>query len=290
MASQPRHPALATRAMAVRLQTRLQHRARRALFAVSRIGLWWVLAVVALSVDPPVTPPILFRLVLALVVLPGCAAFLLRGRPAEAEVDGDSLVVRSDRVRLEVPCEAIGGLRPSWLPLPDVGLDVVLRSGKRIAPGLELDDAVPLLSSLAEAGAPAAAALAAPSVVFARAKAGVVRRLWDHPLVKFGLIPLLPTALLFNVHQHIAHGAFWGEWLTYGAWAWLTTLATYWAVTTIYCVLFASVWRGTGEAAAMAAAAVAPARAAQVRRLVEAACRLGYPGGILLVLGLRFLP
>lgn len=276
--------------MPVRLQTRLQRQVRRTLFAVSRIGLWWVLAVVAFSVDPPVTPPILFRLVLALVVLPGCAAYLLRGRTAEAEVDGDSLVVRSDRVRLEVPCEAIGALRPSWLPLPDVGLGIVLRSGKRIAPGLELDDAVPLLSALHDAGAPAAPALAAPSVVAAHAKACVVRRIWDHPLVTFGLVPLLPTALLFNVHQHIAHGGFWGEYYTYGAWAWLTTLATYWAVTTIYCVLFASVWRGAGEAAALAAAAVAPARAAQVRRLVEAACRLGYLGGIVLVLGLRFLP
>jgi hypothetical protein len=55
-------------------------------------------------------------------------------------------------------------------------------------------------------------------------------------------------------------------------------------------VLYASVWRGVAELIAFVAATVAPAQAARVRRLVEAACRLGYWGGIPLLLLLRFLP
>jgi apolipoprotein N-acyltransferase len=260
------------------------------LFALSRIGLWWVLAVVVVSTDPPVTPPILFRLTLALVVLPGLAAALLRGRPATAEIDENTLVLLSDRVRLEVPCEAIAALPPSALPLPDVGLAIVLRSGRRVVPGLELDDPAPLLAALMRAGAPGEPALRHPSVVVAAARHAVGRPLYDHPLFKFGLFAALPAGILFNAHQHIAYGGFWGEWYSYGARAWLATLGTYYAVTVIYCVLYASVWRGLAEAISLVAAAVAPTRAAWVRRLVEAACRLGYFGGIPLLLVLRFLP
>jgi hypothetical protein len=276
--------------MNVRLQPRGRRVARVALFALSRAGLWWVLAVVLVSTDPPVTPPILFRLTLALVVLPGLASALLRGRAGTATIDGDALVLLSDHVRLEVPCQSIASVRTSPLPLPDLGVDIALRSGRRLVPGLELDDPAPLLLALASARAPSEAALRQPSVVFAAARAAVARRVWDYPLVKFVLLGAIPAGILFNAHQHIAYGAFWGEYYLLGARAWLGTLATYWAVTVIYCVLYASVWRGIAEAVAFTAAAVAPTRAAWMRRLLEAACRLGYLGGIPLLLLLRFLP
>src|SRR6185436_8047627 len=99
--------AVPTRKMDVRLQPRAQRQARSALFVASRIGLWWVLALVVLSTDPPVTPPVLFRLVLALVLLPGLAALVLRGRPATAAIENRTLVISRDHSRLEVPCEAI---------------------------------------------------------------------------------------------------------------------------------------------------------------------------------------
>lgn len=276
--------------MDVRLQTRPRRAARTALFVVSRTGLWWVLAVVLLSVDPPVTPPILYRLVLVLVVLPGVAAALLRGQAATAEVEHDSLVVVRDGMRLAVPCEAIAAVEPSRLPLPDVRLAIVLRSGRRVVPEIETDDPAPLLAALAAAGAPVAATCQRASVVAASTRQAVARRWFDHPFVKFGLAALGPAAVLFNAHQHIAHGGLWGEWYTYGPQAWLATLAIYVSVTAIYCVLWASVWRGLGEFAAFGAAAAAPAHAARVRRLVEAGCRLAYWGGIPLVLLLRFLP
>jgi hypothetical protein len=198
--------------------------------------------------------------------------------------------LRSDPVRLVVPCEAIAALSPSALPMPDVGLAIRLRSGRRLVPGLEMDDPGPLLATLARAGAPAAPALRHPSVVVAAARRAVTQRFYDRSPVKFGLFAALPAGILFNAHQHIAYGGFWGQYYSYGAGAWLATLGTYYAVVVIYCVLYASIWRGIAEAVAVAAAAVAPTRAAWMRRLVEAACRLGYFGGVPLLVLLRFLP
>ena len=266
--------------MDVRLQPRAQRQARSALFVASRVGLWWVLALVVLSTDPPVTPPLLFRLVLALVVLPGLAAWVLRGRAATAVMEDRTLVISREHTRLEVPCEAIALVRPSLVPLPDVALEIVLRSGRRVVPGLELDDPSPLLEALAREGAPAQAALETPSVVAAAARSHVMRRWWDHPLIKFGLFAVLPAAVLLNAHRH----------MSVGARAWAGTLATYYAVGVIYCVLYASVLRGPAEALALLVAAVEPTRAAWIRRCLEAACRIGYYAGVPLLLLVRFLP
>src|SRR5262245_22327515 len=168
--------------MDVRLQPRARRHARAVLLTASRVGLLWVLIALVLSTDPPVTPPLLFRLMLALVVLPGLAAAVLRGQCASAVIEDRTLVIARDHARLEVPCEAIALLQPSRIPLPDVGLDIVLRSGRRVVPALEVDDPAPLLEALARAGAPAEPALQTAGVVTAAARSGVARRWWDHPL------------------------------------------------------------------------------------------------------------
>jgi apolipoprotein N-acyltransferase len=204
-------------------------------------------------------------------------------------IEDRTLVIARDHARLEVPCEAIALLQASRIPLPDVGLDIVLRSGRRVVPALEVDDAAPLLQALAHAGAPAEPALHSMGVVVAAARSTVARRWWDHPLLKFALFALLPAGALFSAHQHISYGTFWGEYYTYGTRAWLGGLGTDYAVAVIYCVLFASVLRAPAEAIALLVAAVEPTRAAWVRRCLEAACRIGYYAGVpLLVLG-RFL-
>jgi hypothetical protein len=274
--------------IAIRLQPRGRRLARSFLFGVSRIGLWWVLAVVLVSTDPPVTPPILFRLTLVLIVLPGLAAAVLRGRPTTAEVDGDTLVVRQGRKDLQVPGQAIAAIRTSRVPFPDVAVAVLMRSGRRLVPDFEVDDPEPLIDALARGGAPIGDTRSRPGLTYATARARFPRRFWDRPPFKYGVFPMLPAAILFRAHQYITHGGLFGEYYTYGAAAWLTTLATYWAATVVYCLLWASVWRGAGEAVALGATAAAPARAARVRRLVEAACRLGYYGGIPILLLLRF--
>jgi hypothetical protein len=141
----------------------------------SRVGLWWVLALVVLSTDPPVTPPLLFRWCsrwwCCPASRPGCCA----DHGDRRVMEDRTLVISREHTRLEVPCEAIALVRPSLVPLPDVALEIVLRSGRRVVPGLELDDPSPLLEALAREGAPAQAALETPSVVAAAARSHVMR-------------------------------------------------------------------------------------------------------------------
>jgi apolipoprotein N-acyltransferase len=107
--------------------------------------------------------------------------------------------------------------------------------------------------------------------------------------IKFVAFPLLPALVLFYTHQHIAYGGFWGQWVLESPGSWLTTLATHWLTVAIYCVIYASVWRGLAEAAAIAAARIAPAYATRVRRAAEIACLALYYGGVPALLVARYL-
>src|SRR5206468_3785068 len=82
-------------------------------------------------------------------------------------------------------------------------------------------------------------------------------------------IALLPTAVLFNAHQHITYGGVLGEYYLLGLGSYVRTFAVHWLTLTIYLVLYASVWRGLAEGTALLGACVAPARAAWVRRAAE---------------------
>ena len=263
------------------------------LFAVSRASLPAILALVVLASDPPVTPPMLVRAVVVFALLPGLAARLVaRAFVASLSVDDDALVIRRRDLRLEVPYRAIARLAPWAVPLPGPGLSVCLRSGRRLRQGLQIDDPTPLLLALAEAGGLEAARAATrhPVLVYAHARARGAPRRWHHLLGRFAGFALLPTAVLFNAHQHIAYGGLLGEYYLLGLGSYVRTFAVHWLTLTIYLVLYASVWRGLAEGVALFAACAAPANAAGARRAVEIACQVAYYGGVALVLLLRFLP
>ena len=263
------------------------------LFAVSRASLPAILALVVLATDPPVTPPMLMRAVVVLALLPGLAARLVaRAFVASLSVDDDALVIRRRDLRLEVPYRAIARLAPWAVPLPGPGLSVCLRSGRRLRQGLQIDDPTPLLLALAEAGGLEAARAATrhPVLVYAHARARGAPRRWHHLLGRFAGFALLPTAVLFNAHQHIAYGGLLGEYYLLGLGSYVRTFAVHWLTLTIYLVLYASVWRGLAEGVALLAACVAPASAAGARRAVEIACQVAYYGGVPVLLLLRFLP
>ncbi len=101
------------------------------------------------------------------------------------------------------------------------------------------------------------------------------------PVVKFGLFPLLLAYPAFRLHQHIAYGATFGEYLTFGLKAYLTAFALWWAAWAIGVVLCAAAIRAAIEAGAFAGVVTAPARATQARRTLErlglAALYLGLP-------------
>jgi hypothetical protein len=258
---------------------------RAVLFALSRASLPAILVLMVLADDPPVTPPLLVRLVLALAVVPGVAAWLVgRATRAHAEVGADDLVLARRGLRIEVPRQAIAAVEPWRVPLPRPGVTLRLRSGRALAQRLELDDPSRLLAALDMDVGPDA------TVAYARARAACGGRRWYHLLGRFPLFALFPTAFLFNVHQHIAYGGLLGEYYLLGPRAWLMTLAVYWTTVTIQLVLYASVWRGLVELASLLAAHVAPSSASRVRRAAERTAQVLYYGGVPVLLGIRFLP
>jgi hypothetical protein len=252
-----------------------------------------ILLLVLLANDPPVTPPVLVRLISVFTLPPALAAWAVaRALAAGAEVRGTELVVSGRGFRAEIPCASIARVRPWAVPLPGPGLSLEMRSGRRFRYGLQTSDPAPLLAALADVGGVETARGAArhPVIVYAHAKHELARRRWYGLAGKFGLFALVPTAVLFNAHQHIAYGGLLGEYHLLGPASYLRTFAVHWLTASIYLVLYASLWRGLAEGVALAAAAAAPSRAARVRRTVEAACRVLYYGGVPVLLGLRFLP
>ena len=202
------------------------------------------------------------------------------------------LVIARAGVRLEVPLAAIARVRPWRVPLPAPGVTVYLRGGRRLQDGgLALRDPSPLLAALAGAGVAAARTAAAdPAIVWAEARAARPRRRWYHWVLKFPLFALLPTAVLFNLHQHIAHGGPLGEYYLLGPWSYAHTFLIYYVTLTIYLALYAGTWRGLAEVATRIATGRAPARAATWRRAAERVCALAYWAGVPALLALRLLP
>jgi hypothetical protein len=218
-----------------------------ALLAVAGASLPAILFLVAFVPDAGVTPPVLADLVASYTLLPAIGAWLVRRLSATVlEVHERELVLRRRGERIEIPAEALARIVPWNLPLPEPGLSLRLRSGRRFRYGIAADDPGAAVWTLAGLGGVEAAHAAAehPTFVYAHARAGgAPRRRWYHWLGKFP-----------------------------------------------YLVLYAGAWRGLAELVALAAARVAPPRAAGVRRGVEAACRWVYYAGVPVLLAIRFLP
>jgi hypothetical protein len=248
-----------------------------------------LLALVVYAVDPPVTPPALLRLLVVWTILPaGLASLLERVLATTVTVDASTLTIARRDVRLEAPVRAISGVVPWAVPLPEPGVWLRMRSGRRLGYGLAVDDPTTLLAALAEAGVDVPRAH--PTVVWAHARAAVPPRGWPQRLAKFVVFGALPAGVLFNAHQHIAYGGTFGQWYLLGPGAWVATLAVYWGTVVAYLVLWAATWRWLGELVALAAAAAAPSHAAKVRRTVELVCGVAYWVGVPVVLALRFVP
>lgn len=261
------------------------------LFAASRASLPYLLLLVLLSTDPPVTPPVLLRLFTVVFVIPAFAALAIeRACRIDLEVDAVSTRVRRMDLSVDIPHAAVAAVKPWRVPLPGPGLTFALRSGRAAPYGIVPDDPAGFLDSLAIHGVSAAErARRHPAVAWASARASLAPRGLVHALGKYVVFGFLPAAVLFNAHQHIAYGGLWGQYYLEGAYAWLRTLAVYWATTSIYVLLYASVLRALAEAVTLVDARVAPSRAAKVRRGVEAVCRLLYYAGVPALLALRFL-
>jgi hypothetical protein len=255
-----------------------------ALVALSRASLL-VIAAALLAADGPVPLLALVRALVVLSLLPALAATALgRALAVDVEVNAGALNVDRADLRIEVPRAAVARVAAWRVPLPGPGVSVWTYSGRRLVHGLEVADPTCLLAAMASS--PPAFH---PVVAWAHARASRPTTRWYHVAVKYVLFPILPAAVWFNAHQHIAYGGTFGQYNLEGAARWIQSLVIHWGLTVVYLLLYASVLRALAEAIALAAAAVAPSRAVRVRRLVELACSGAYYVGIPVLVALPFL-
>jgi hypothetical protein len=262
-----------------------------ALAALAWAGLLALLALLLLANDPPLTVDLLSRGFLFLVVVPHvCLRLSLRGFAGTARILNGKLRVDRPGRSVEVQCASIAGIQPWRIPLPQPGLTLQLASGARFPDRLALRDPVPLLEDLARAGVRSAqSALGTSAVRYANARAAWTRRFFDSAWCKVVLYSLLPAAIGFNAHQHIAFGAFLGEYYLMGLGAWLRTAAEYWLTALLYLAMWAGLFRIAVEGFSLAAAGFKSERAGGARRLAERAATLLYYLSVPALLAVRFL-
>jgi len=206
------------------------------------------------------------RWVGALVVAPELAALsLLAAYRSRLTITPGLLACSRGTQQLELPLASLAIVHFWRWPWPSAGLRLGLAGGATWPLGLAASHAPALARALAAAGAPPAD----PGSAYALARGGVVSGLWAHPLLKFGLLPLLLAVPAFHLHQHIAYGSGVGEYLSFGLIAYLQAFALWWAAWAVGVLLAAAVLRGAVEAVAWLVARGRPAQALQWRRGLE---------------------
>lgn len=183
----------------------------------------------------------------------------------------------------EVPFASLAAIRPFRVPLPWPGFSLVLRSGRDFALGISARDPAPLAAGLcAAAGLPA---LDDPT--FRDAQARRRTRSLRHPALKFGLVPLVVTFILFRLHQRISYGGLLGEWQSYGFSRWLHTLTGVAFYVFGHFALLAAGLRALCELVAQPVARLAPRWTLATRWAVESAAAIAWYGGTAAVLWMR---
>jgi hypothetical protein len=267
--------------------------AAAALTATRAASLPAIGVLVLVSADPPILPPVLFRLVATFTAVPAAAGLLLRWLcRARARVDrtAGELALTRPGLRVTVPLASVARIVPWRVPLPAPGLALDLRSGRRLGWSLALEDPQALLDMMTAGGLePAGAAAAGAPVAYARARARIARRRWYHLAAKFPLFALVPAAVLVTTHQWIAWGGPVGQYHLEGLGPYLRTFIVYWASVGIYLGAFASALRGLAEACCLGLAWARPRHAIAARRTAEVLCRLAYYGGVPALLLARYM-
>jgi len=277
-------PPHATTDLCGQLHSRFSRLLAAALVGISRASLVIVALAGMFGASGVFTPAVLAPIAI-LSGLPAVAAWLLeRFAAARLTVIDGGLVLQRPDLAIEVSRAELAGVVPWTVPLPGPGLAVVLRSGRRLPHGFETADPGVVLTALGDEGG-----RQDPIVAWARARAAEAPWYWHHLLWKFVGFALLPTAVLFNAHQHIAYGGTWGQYYLEGGAAYLRTFALYWLMVSVYLVLWASVWRAAAECVTLAAAVFASSHATRVRRAVEVACRVLFYAGVPALVVVRFL-
>lgn len=260
------------------------------LVVVSRASLP-LIGVGVVTTDGPVPLIVLVRALLICALLPALAAWLIeRAVAVDVEVHAAALVLRGRGLRVEIPRTAIATVEPWTVPLPGPGFALRMQSGHRFRYGLQAADPAALLLALEEGGVDSArVATQHTTFVYSHAKRTAGRWRFYHWLTKYVLFALLPTAVWFYAHQHIAYGGLLGQYYLEGLGPYLKTFVISWSLTAIYLLLYASVWRAAAEGIALVATWIVAMHALRTRRILELICRLAYYVGVPVLVLLPFL-
>lgn len=230
----------------------------------------------------------LLRMFTALCLIPEAAAWvLLRACSAQVTLTDGLLVLTRGARRLQIPLHDITAIEPWRLPLPGPGAWLRLHSGERWPHGLALRDPWALARALGQPvhEEPPSRAWWA----YARSRAQQPPGRLARPAFKFLLLPLLLAVPAFQLHQKIAYGSAFGEFYSYGLWAYLMAFALWWAAWIAGVVLCAAAGRAVIEGATFAVALARPLRATAVRAALERLTLLALYGGLPAWLLLRAL-
>lgn len=256
-------------------------------------GLLWI-AMAALSGDSAqnntLTQMWMFA---ALVLAPGAAAWsIMRAFVAKIRIESNVLVLEQRERRIEIPVKDIAALESWQLPLPQTGVYLRMQSGQRWSYGIVVNDAAGLMHALISAGGSPAIAESFTGVTstYARARHAVAAWRIDHYVFKFVLFPLVPALPAFRLHQIIAYGGTFGEYLTFGLKAYLIALAIWWASWAIGMTLFAALLRVVIEMGTLLTIALRPERAIDARRWLEVIGRVFFYVGVPAWLLIHLLP
>lgn len=204
-------------------------------------------------------------------------------------VKPDQLVLVGRRARYEIPLGSVERIRPWWLPLPGPGLTLRMKSGRHFRYGLQVSDPTPLLEALGQREALGERGAEHLFVRFARARHEFLRRRWYHLAFKYALFSLVPTVILFRLHQYITFGGPFGEYQMHGLGRYLKSFFAQWSNTAAYLFLYAGCWRAVAELLALGATRLLPRRARGVRRFTEMTLRVVYYAGLPGLIGVRLL-
>lgn len=187
------------------------------------------------------------------VLAPALAAWALqRAFAARAWLEADQLRLQSSAQVIELPLAALAEIHVWRLPVPQPGVRLRTHDGTSV--GIATAYPSVMLAALAHAS-PASNVQAQTMSLLQRWAEGRQRsrhRLLDAPWLKLGVYPLLPALIAFHLHQVIAFGGPFGEWLTFGFDAWLRGLLLWWAAWVLGLTLFTAVLRVLVESAALA--------------------------------------
>lgn len=255
-----------------------------ALRAFSRIAVVWMIVAWGLGEAGQDRVLTQLRTFAWCVLLPEVLAWLLlRAHRMRVSQSSDGFSLKSLRSSFAFAKDAHITLQPWYLPLPDEGATVEVEgTGKQSFAGVDPGELAQAMHAAITDDSRSHLALLA-----ARAR-GLARRRWlDHPLIKFGLFPLVPALVAFRLHQVITFGGTFGEALTHGWGAWFTALGLWWARWIVAMVLWAGVLRVVVEAVCLITARSSPERMLSMRVTMESVARWLYYLGVPLWLAWR---